>query len=64
MFAVGKCGRQFDFTLEPGTLIRPMTDHITNGAYRVEVYAGKYEGLRGNIPGVFCAPDIMELTAF
>ena len=50
-----------DYTLEIGTIIRPM-GQPKFGAQKVEVMAGKFEGLRGNIPASFCAGDIMVVT--
>lgn len=50
-----------DYTLESGTIIRPL-GNASNGAQRVEVMVGKFEGLRGNIPVCFCSPDIMVVT--
>ena len=50
-----------DYTLEIGTIIRPM-GQPKFGAQKVEVMVGKFEGLRGNIPASFCVGDIMVVT--
>lgn len=49
------------YTLEIGTLLRVDTMHSRHGAIKATVYAGKYEGLRGNVPASFCEPDIMQV---